>query len=277
MSQVSTAKDFTSVWSRKPTHGPRVAETRWKEMRWPLGRKKIWLHARKRLREEAAIQMGKEWERNARNTWKSGTWEIRSCVFIHVFRKEWGKSGETTKRYFHSPLVLWLETASGWLPPSFLSPLFSQQTKSCIRLLLGFLYFVRPVKDCYFLLKQGLMFFVSPVPSQMESLTPRMSELCQYDPFKSNTLSGWNIASFHIYIRYLFPHEWLLTHLKPYYLNFANSGEGPIKTICVIFSSTNWSWKSQWRKSAFYLSENYLEDHDKSDKHGVFKEQWDIG
>lgn len=193
------------------------------------------------------------------------------------FRREWGKSGEITKRYFHSPLVLWIETASGWLPPSFLSPLFSQQTKSCIRLLLGFLYFVMPVKDCYFLLKQGLMFFVSPVPSQMESLTPRMSELCQYDPFKSNTLSGWNIASFHIYIRYLFPHEWLLTHLKPYYLNFANSGEGPIKTICVIFSSTNWSWKSQWRKSAFYLSENYQEDHDKSDKHGVFKEQWDIG
>lgn len=136
-----------------------------------------------------------------------------------------------------------------------------------------------PVKSSYFLLEQGLIFFVSQVPSQMESLTPRMPVLwC----FQINTFSGWNIVSFHIYMRCLLPHEWLLTHLKPYYFNFANSGEGPIKIVCVIFSFTNWSWKSQRRgkvigeeKNWLYLSENWQEDHDKSEKH-VFKEQWDI-
>lgn len=113
-----------------------------------------------------------------------------SLVFSSMsFRNDWGKSGEIGNKYFHSPLVPWLETANGLLLPSFLSPpLFSQQTKSCIRLLLGFLYFVIPVRDCYFLnremgsyeqgFEQGLMLFVSPPPSQIESLTPRMPRLC---------------------------------------------------------------------------------------------------
>lgn len=35
--------------------------------------------------------------------------------------------------------------------------------------------------------------------------------------------------------------------------------------------------KSQWRgKNGLHLSENWQEDHNKSEKHGVFKEQWDI-
>lgn len=179
-----------------------------------------------------AIQMGREWEMPEIYQ-RVGPGEL-SLVFSSLsFRKEWGKSGKIGKRYFHSPLVLWLETPNGlFLPPLLSPPLFSQHTKSCIRLPLGFLDFVLPVKCCYFLLEQGLIFFVSPAPPQMEILTPRMPRLCQYDAFKTNSLSGWNIASFHIYIRYLFPHEWLLLHLKPYYLNFANSGEGPIKRVC---------------------------------------------
>lgn len=198
------------------------------------------------------------------------------------FRKGWRKSGKTGNRYFHSPLVPGLEAAKGLFLPFFLSPLlFSQQTKSWISLLLGFLDLVMPVKSCYFLLEQGLTFFVSPVLSQMESLIPRMPGLCQYftkyDAFKSNTLLGWNTVSFHIYIRYLFPHESLLPQLKPNYLNFASSGKGLIKTIFVIFNFTNWSWKSLWRgRNGLYLAEN-CQAHDKTDKHRVFKEQWDIG
>lgn len=228
MSQVGTVKNFASVWSRKPSHGPRAAETRWKEMRWPWGERKPGFMQENAWRRRA-IQMGREWEMPEIHE-RVGCGKL-SLVFSSMsFRKEWGKSGKIGNRYFHSPLVPRLETANGlFLPPFLFSSLFSQQTKSCIRLLLDCLDFMMPVKSCYFLLEQGLVFFVSPLPSQMEILTPRMRGLCQYDAFKSNTLLGWDIASFHIYIRYLFPHEWLPLHLKPYYLNFVNSREGPSK------------------------------------------------
>lgn len=99
-----------------------------------------------------------------------------SLVFSSIsVRKEWGKSGKIWNRYFHSPLAPLLETANSL--PHFLSPpLFSLQTKSCISLLLDF-QFCYACKEFLFPAWTGSYIFVSQVPSQMESLTPRMPGL----------------------------------------------------------------------------------------------------